>query len=328
MGQMTLYQKSTTLVQEGAYSEQISRTELIMVPRTTHSFCMAFSLARHLLLHIAILLSCWLLLAHGAESPTRVARRMQDVGCAQRCAHVSEMSRCLRISCRRKAMGPLIRFGKRDRGSVEAASGLDLTPAGRLSSQSDDILETLLSRGRDSLSRDASEESDAAAGQALMAPQRLDWPAGESAWYSAPSPRVRSLTSQSSLSRRDDDQLLMWLLRASKNIRHQQTSGDRDNSFPLSQAHGKSSVPEHRGPSDAAEELLVPGAGYWNTEPSPSHRLHNSLSPLTYHDLSGILGKRASSASGSRDWAQSITHPDQQMRRHQRGVLKHLIRFG
>ncbi|RUS75448.1 hypothetical protein EGW08_016798 [Elysia chlorotica] len=115
-------------------------------------FLSSMAARRASLLQTALLFS-WVLLVLG-----------QNNGCARRCANSnSEMSRCIRISCRQSAMGAIIRFGKRNRSAGERpSSGVGMMPTREVllsPSLRENLLESLLARGpEDSLSRVTSRQ--------------------------------------------------------------------------------------------------------------------------------------------------------------------------
>ena len=317
---------------------------------STHTSRKSSHPTRPSLLHAALfMLSCLLLAAQGAQTskspqkpPTSLlTRRERDAGCAQSCAQVSEMKRCLRIACRKVAMGPLIRFGKRGRvgsgGSATEVAQVDgareVADAGSsLGGHREDILETLLSRGqsqrRGSWPHDWKQEP-----QLELEPDGADVVASINRLVSPRFDLARLVSPQTSrrlspLLERDlqDDRLLLWLLQASKDFHRQSLLRQQQQTSPVEDA-GRFDL------DPTAKELGMRTANYWDWEAEPSSQTARSLSndlvsPLSYHDLSGMLGKRTSGAAEKDRRAYSILLPSPKMRRHQRGLPKHLIRFG
>lgn len=126
-----------------------------MALSTAHLHGIIRSLLRPSLLHFALLFSCGMLIVQGEGSSSKatpLTRRERNADCAQSCAQVSEMARCLRVACRKNAMGSLIRFGKRDKDGAstedesEMGSRLPLTRELPNSVHSGNIFKKLLRR--------------------------------------------------------------------------------------------------------------------------------------------------------------------------------------
>ncbi|GFN86711.1 hypothetical protein PoB_001321700 [Plakobranchus ocellatus] len=292
----------------------------------------------HLVLLSLTLLAICLLMTHATTSQdTRPhVRRKRNSACAASCANASKMRRCIRMACRKYAMGSLIRFGKR---SLES-KGLDLTQVSSPSQRQRILEELLLQRAQREY-----EKQDRQPQLVPVLSQTTDpvfSPAGrlfkEMLLFERQNPTTLHSSDKHSSTRVADSPtpradfgtgsngFYQWLEQVLENNRRGQLVvakpieiSDLDEFTPV-KSNGDSTYLQDSHIGDVSTEVDDDTV---NTEYTSQHDRQSMgvFSPVNFPDLPITTGDRPSSSEPD-------IYLNKKHHRRQKGLLRHLIRFG